>query len=108
MEYDIKNSDNEDLRKNENDELTDLVMACNFVFFKAFDIGGAKFLSECDKNYTFLINNSRIIINTFNKLKLCGKQFVFLSSYLVQNSYHSYSLLKSLGENFTTALGGLL
>jgi nucleoside-diphosphate-sugar epimerase len=108
LEYDIKNSDNEDLRKFENDELINLVNSCDFVFFLAFDVGGAKFLSQCKNDNIFLTNNTRIILNTFNLLKLTGKRFIFVSSYLVDNSYHSYGVLKNLGEHFTCSLGGLV
>jgi nucleoside-diphosphate-sugar epimerase len=108
LEYDIKNSLNEDLRKSENDELTDLINSCDFVFFLAFDIGGAKYLRNSNKEFSFLANNTKIICNTFEKLKLSGRKFVFVSSYLSYFTNHSYGLLKFLGEHFAESLGGMV
>lgn len=108
VEYDIKNSDEEDLRKFDNLKLVNLVASCDFVFFLAFDVGGSKYLADCDKDFSFLINNTRIISNTFEVLNNSGKKFLFVSTYLAKNLDHSYGLLKKIGEHFTCSIGGLI
>ena len=108
IEFDIKNSDDEDLRKFDNLKLTQLIASCDFVFFLAFDVGGSKYLADCNKDFSFLLNNTRIISNTFEVLKNSGKKFLFVSTYLTENLDHSYGLLKKVGEQFTSSIGGLV
>jgi nucleoside-diphosphate-sugar epimerase len=108
FEFDIANSKEEDLRKENNLKLRELINSCDFVFFLAFDIGGSKFLQNCNLDQSFLINNIKIISNTFEVLSDFDKKFIFVSSYLTKNIEHSYGLLKSIGERFTYSLNGLV
>ena len=78
------------------------------LFFLAFDVGGSKYLTDCNKDFSFLINNTRIISNTFEVLNNSGKKFLFVSTYLAKNLDHSYGLLKKMGEHFTRSMGGLV
>lgn len=107
LEFDLKNHFEEDLRIIENQKLQESIAKCDFIFFLAFDIGGSKFLNKCSHNKEFLINNTKIISNTFEALSNYNKKFIFISSYLTRNTEHSYGLLKLLGEQFATALNGL-
>jgi len=73
----------------------------DFVFFLAYDVGGSKYLEN--SNLDFINNNVDIMKHTFEALK--GTRFIFASSQM-QNMYNSYGALKSLGEHYTTILGG--
>ncbi len=108
FEFDIKNSEKQDLRINDCSELSNLIQDSDFVFFLAFDVGGAKFLNVSNQNFDFLHNNTQIISNTFEVLKKHNKKFLFVSSYLANNLSHSYGLLKYLGEHYTHSLNGLI
>jgi len=107
-EFDIKNNEDEDLRITNNSKLRNAIESCDFVFFLAFDVGGSKFLQNCNHDNTFLTNNTKILGNTFEILAEFDKKFIFISSYLTKNLDHSYGLLKFLGEQFTHSLGGLV
>ena len=76
----------------------------DFVFFLAYDIGGSKYL--INKTTSFINNNMKIMINTFDELEKSGTPFIFASSQM-QNMDHPYGTLKRIGENYTTILGGL-
>ena len=56
FEYDIVNSINEDLRMY-NNKLEYLIEKCDFVYFLAFDVGGAKYLEKYQHSYNFINNN---------------------------------------------------
>ncbi len=107
-EFDIKNDEKEDLRIKDGSELINLIQDSDFVFFLAFDVGGAKFLNISNQNFEFLHNNTQIISNTFEVLKMHKKKFLFVSSYLANNLSHSYGLLKYLGEHYTHSINGLI
>jgi len=79
----------------------------DFVFFLAYDIGGAKFLKTQQGNYDFLMNNTKIMANTFSLLKKHKKPFIFASSAMAEMPWSSYGDLKRLGEHFTESLGGI-
>ena len=108
LEFDIKNNRNQDLRITENKKLIESIDCCDFIFFLAFDVGGAKYLSKTDKNFDFISNNLKIINNTFEIINSSKKEFVFISSYQVYKSNHSYSVTKKIGEHFTHSLKGLI
>ena len=103
MRWDIKLSSHHDLSKPENmTELRDVVDECDFVFFLAYDIGGAKYILNAGLD--FINQNVRIMLNTFNLLE--NKKFVFASS-TMYNMSHVYGTLKHLGEQYTSQLNGL-
>lgn len=108
LEFDIKNSLDEDLRIIDNPELNLAIKSSDFIFFLAFDIGGSKFLQNCSHEKNFLLNNTKIISATFETLMKFDKKIIFISSYLTKNFEHSYGLLKLLGEHFTHSFNGLV
>lgn len=108
LEFDIENNQNEDLRIPQNQKLIDHVKICDFIFFLAFDVGGAKYLSSKEKNFGFILNNLKILSNTFEVIEKYNKQFIFISSYQVYKPDNSYAALKLLGEHLTHSLNGLV
>jgi len=94
-EHDISNPAN--IRK-----LKRVIEDSDFVFFLAYDVGGAKYISNAGIN--FINRNVMIMLNTFNLLE--NKKFVFASS-TMYNMHNVYGTLKYLGEHYTTQLGGL-
>lgn len=75
----------------------------DFIYFLAFDIGGAKYLSMPSTD--FIDNNLKIMLNVFNQLK-CGVPFIFASSQMhIMNN--PYGALKKLGEQYTNLLNGI-
>jgi nucleoside-diphosphate-sugar epimerase len=108
IEFDINNNLKEDLRIANNINLVDALKSSDFIFFLAFDIGGSKYLqnSSCDK--IFLLNNSKILQNTFEVLMRFDKKIIFISTFFIKNNAHSYGILKQLGEFFTHSVNGLV
>ena len=101
--WDIKISSTHDLTNIENmHRLRDVLNSVDFTFFLAYDIGGSKYISN--SGLTFINNNMKIMLNTFNQLE--NKKFIFASS-TMYNMSHVYGTLKSLGEQYTSKLGGL-
>ena len=101
--WDIKITPTHDLSISENLERLSHVMSdVDFVFFLAFDIGGAKYITGA--GIEFIDNNLMIMMNTFSQLG--GKRFIFASS-TMYNMSHVYGTLKKLGEEYTSRLGGL-
>jgi nucleoside-diphosphate-sugar epimerase len=94
-EHDISNPTN--MRK-----LKYVIENSDFVFFLAYDVGGAKYISNA--GIDFINRNVMIMLNTFNLLE--NKKFVFASS-TMYNMHNVYGTLKYLGEHYTTQLGGL-
>ena len=80
----------------------------DFVFFLAFDVGGSRYLKKYQHTYDFISNNMSIISNTFNSLKKYNKPFIFASSQMSNMDYSPYGVLKSIGENYTKVLNGLV
>lgn len=106
IELDIKNSIDEDLRESENLILCDSLEKCDFVYFLAFDVGGAKYLEKYQDSYKFINNNMKIMVNTFEQLKDSGKPFMFASS--PNYPTEAYGMLKKLGEKMTLDLSGIV
>ena len=74
----------------------------DFVFFLAYDVGGAKYIWDVDLD--FVNRNNMIMINTFNLLE--NKKFIFASSTMF-NMDNVYGTLKYMGEHYTRKLGGI-
>lgn len=103
IHWDSKLSKDHDLSKEENMDTLKIVLDdSDFVFFLAYDIGGAKYISSAGLD--FINQNTRIMLNTFNVLG--DKKFIFASS-TMYNMSHVYGTLKHLGEQYTSHLGGL-
>jgi nucleoside-diphosphate-sugar epimerase len=100
-------SETQDLRISNNKLLIEYVQQSDFVFFLAFDVGGAKYLSRYQDTYNFIQNNILIMANTFEILRKNGSKFMFASSQMAEMSRSSYGLCKVLGEKYTEALGGI-
>lgn len=82
--------------------LKSIIDECDFVFFLAYDVGGAKYLANVSVD--FINRNVMIMFNTFNILE--NKKFIFASS-TMYNMESVYGTLKHLGEHYTSTLGGL-
>ena len=108
IEYDIEYKEWQDLREAYNPTLESYIDVCDVVHFLAFDVGGAKYLEENQDKHSFIVNNMRIMVNTFELLKRYKKPFIFASSQMAKMSYSSYGMLKALGEKITRDLGGLI
>lgn len=108
IEYDITRSDKEDLRLYPNPLLERLVESADFVFFLAFDVGGATYLKTYQKSYEFISNNTKIMNGTFEILKRLKKPFIFASSQMSNMSHSPYGILKAVGECYTRSLDGLI
>jgi len=103
VEWDIKIDPMHDLRREECvPDLRRIVDACDFTFFLAYDVGGAKYLKK--PSTEFLDNNTRMMTNTFQALS--GHPFAFASTQM-WNMDHPYGTLKHLGEHYTRLLGGI-
>jgi nucleoside-diphosphate-sugar epimerase len=103
IHWDIKLSDDHDMSNNlNNDKLGTVINNSDFIFFLAYDVGGAKYIWDVD--IEFLNRNMMIMTNTFNLLK--SKKFIFASS-TMYNMDNLYGKLKCIGEHYTSALHGL-
>ena len=108
VEYDIVRDEKEDLRIHNNKTLLDFhISQSDFVFFLAFDVGGARYLEKYQNSYQFIDNNIKIMSNTFDLLKKHSKPFIFTSSQMSDMGHSTYGLCKALGERFTNCLEGL-
>jgi nucleoside-diphosphate-sugar epimerase len=84
------------------------ITGADFVFFLAFDIGGANYLSTEDCQFDFISYNTKLMNNTFEMLQRGKNPFIFASSMMAARSEQSnYGFLKKLGERYTKSLGGL-
>jgi nucleoside-diphosphate-sugar epimerase len=109
LEFDLLISKTHDLRISRNQELVKILSTqqVDFVVFLAFDVGGAKYLKSSQKNKDFISNNLRIMESTFTILSEFSTPFVFASTQMSQVQNSTYGTLKSIGEKYTRALGGL-
>ena len=105
IEFDIASDKSKDLRKQ--NILDDYIQTCDFVMFLAFDVGGSRYLKKYQHTYEFIENNTKLTLFTFESIKKNNKPFIFASSQMANMSYSPYGVCKSLGEIFSTALGGL-
>ena len=108
LEFDILNEDYQDLREPNNPLLESYMKHSDMVYFLAFDVGGAKYLEKYQDSYDFMVNNMKIMTNTFSLLSKYNLPFMFASSQMSEMSYSTYGVLKSLGERLTKSLGGLV
>ncbi|MFA6049694.1 MAG: NAD(P)-dependent oxidoreductase [Candidatus Paceibacterota bacterium] len=79
----------------------------DFVFFLAFDVGGARYLDKYQHTTDFIQNNVKIMSNVFPFLQHYKKPFVFASSQMSNMTNSPYGVAKLLGETYTKSLGGL-
>ncbi len=103
IEWDIKKSFTQDLTNPINNNLLKKeIEKSDFIFFMAYDVGGAKYISNVDLD--FVNRNMMIMLNTFNLFE--NKKFVFASS-TMYNMDNIYGILKYIGEKYTSLLGGI-
>jgi len=107
LEYDVSNSEEQDLTQIPNLALEHMVKECDFVFFLAFDVGGSRYLKKYQHTFKFIDNNGRMMVSVFGLLEKYNKRFVFASSQMSNMSYSPYGVMKRVGEMYTSTLGGL-
>jgi nucleoside-diphosphate-sugar epimerase len=107
IEYDIGEDVKYDLRSC-SPILLDAMNSCDFVYYLASDVGGAKYLEENEHTHRFISDNMKIMVNTFEVLKKTSKPFIFTSSQMSDMHHSSYGILKQLGEKMTNDIGGLV
>ena len=105
-QWDIKITPDHDLTK-PSKLLDKEIEKADFVFFLAYDVGGAKYLKRYQDSFEFIRNNNLIMAHTFEALKRHGKRFVFASSQMVRLHHSNYGRLKTIGEAYSKALGGI-
>lgn len=79
----------------------------DFVFFLAYDVGGSRYLRTYQNTKQFLDSNVLIMTTVFNYLQEFEIPFIFASSQMSNMSFSAYGSLKTLGEHYTRALGGV-
>lgn len=104
--WDIKLTTQQDLRRY-NPELLHVMNDCDFVYYFASDVGGAKYLEKHQYTYRFIKDNMAIMMNTFDALKATQRPFLYTSSQMATLLNSSYGQLKFLGEKMTSDIGGL-
>lgn len=104
--FDIFSSSKEDLRQPY--ILDDILPYVDFVFFLAFDVGGAVYLRHYQDTYGFISNNVKIMNNTFDSLRASGKPFIFASSQMSEMTHSTYGILKLIGERYTRECNGMI
>ena len=107
-EFDIANSQDQDMTHIPNVYLRNAIMDSDFVFFLSFDVGGSHYLKKYQHTFKFINNNSRMMVNVFGLIEQYKKPFVFASSQMSSMSYSPYGVLKRVGELYTKSLQGLI
>jgi nucleoside-diphosphate-sugar epimerase len=108
IEFDLVRDAEEDLRITNNKKLDKAVKNADFVFFLAFDVGGARYLKKYQETYEFMSNNLKLMANTFDVIRRHKKPFIFVSSQMSSINNSNYGLLKRLGEKITDSLNGIV
>lgn len=106
IEWDIKKNPEHDLRYNKKG-LLKILKKCDFVYYLASDVGGAKYLEKNQNNFHFIKNNMDIMSLTFDCLQQSKKPFIFTSSQMAELSHSTYGILKNIGEKICYDIGGL-
>lgn len=101
INIDIKNGDQFDLRTME------LMPYANvdYVWFLAWDVGGAKYLTQSKNLLNILKNNTLLCERVFGFLEETGLPFMFATTQLADPN-NTYGVTKLLGEEWTRLLGG--
>jgi nucleoside-diphosphate-sugar epimerase len=108
LTFDIEESEDQDLRIQNNEILCQKIIECDFIHFLAFDIGGSSYMEKYQNTFEFISNNIKIMNNTFDLIKKYNKPFIFASSQMSNMSYSTYGILKAIGEKYTESLNGLV
>lgn len=107
IRFDKKFGTFQDLSLPENDvNLDKCLKNCDVVVFLAFEVGGSKYLQKADKTIEYISENVRLMDNTFRKLSMYKKPFLFASSQMANMHHTNYGFLKDLGERYTKSING--
>ena len=106
LKFDILDGKKYDLRINNNIRLIKLLKKSSYIFFLAFDVGGSRYLKKYQNSSKFILNNLKIMNNTFELLSKYKKPFLFASSQMSNMTYSNYGLLKLIGEKISSSLNG--
>lgn len=106
LKYDYADKIEQDLRLSPQNYLHKMFQQADYVYFLAFDVGGYKYLTENQSNFSYIQNNTLIMLNVFELLKYYQKPFVFTSTQLVNQPDSAYGALKTVGEHYTKSLDG--
>jgi nucleoside-diphosphate-sugar epimerase len=79
----------------------------DFVYFLAWEVGGAKYLYRDDIQFTQLDSNLKLMLNVFPQLQKAKVPFIFISSQLAEEYDTVYGSTKRLGEVWTHLLNGV-
>lgn len=79
----------------------------DFVWFLAWDVGGAKFLHAKENLFNIIRNNTIICEKVFSFLHTTGIPFLFASTQMADTN-NTYGVTKLLGEEWTRLLGGTI
>ncbi len=104
-EFDIVNDSSQDMTIIPNHLLEKIIRESDFIFFLAFDVGGARYLKKYQHTFSFIDNNSKLMVNAFGLLNKYKKPFIFASSQMSNMMHSPYGILKHLGELYTKSLG---
>jgi nucleoside-diphosphate-sugar epimerase len=101
INIDIKNGSQFDLR------VMDLMpyAGVDFVWFLAWDVGGAKYLTQSKNLLNILKNNTLLCERVFGFLEETALPFMFATTQLADPN-NTYGITKLLGEEWTRLLGG--
>jgi nucleoside-diphosphate-sugar epimerase len=105
--FDVVRDPGEDLRYNL-PLLIERMRTVDFVFFLAFDVGGARYLQQYQHTWEFISNNVKLMDHTFDALRVLDKPFIFASSQMSNMLQSPYGGLKAVGNACTKALNGIL
>jgi nucleoside-diphosphate-sugar epimerase len=105
--FDLALGPDMDLRNIENGLLLQKMNDADFVIFLAFDVGGSNYLRTRQHTFEFIDSNVTLMHNGFACLRQTKKPFIFASSQMSGMTHSSYGILKTLGEFYTEALGGV-
>jgi nucleoside-diphosphate-sugar epimerase len=108
IRYDKKITPYQDLSWQCKYPLYNYMNECDFVYYFASNVGGAKYLEKHQDTFPFIDENMKIMINVFTALKETKKPFLFTSSQMSELGYSTYGQLKSIGEKLTNDIGGLV
>lgn len=101
INIDLKNGDQYDIRTMDLDEYKDV----DFVWFLAWEVGGAKFLHAKENLYNILENNTILCQKVFAFVKRNNLPFLFASTQMA-DANNTYGITKLLGEEWARLLDG--
>ena len=86
----------------------DMLTDYDFVFFLAFNCGGAKWLADHQHTHKYVDSNNRLMVNVFNSLQSSKTPFLYTSSQMSNMTFSEYGLLKLVGEMYSKVMTGVI